>query len=779
MKKILFGLAAMAGMLFATSCAKDAGIAEPSDNQTAVTFSVGLDHVLSSRAISDGKSADKLYYAAFNADNEPVEDGNTTINTATGKAEVTITLVKGKEYTVIFWAQNSQCGAYDVEDFPKVKVSYDGAKNNDETRDAFCGKVKITAGENASETVTLHRPFAQINFAGKDLKKPINQSAMKAKGVASWINLLTGDVDDQEATVDFAANAVPTEKLPNKDDYTWLSMSYVLVPADGTTLTLTFTFDGESTDEIPNIPAKVNYRTNLLASDDVVNAVFDVTIEPGYNTPDEDIQDVPGEGEEDEPTISVEDLKAEYNAATQSIDFSATYTGSAELTSAAFQYRLKAAAALARAEAEWSSVDVEDLSSNELKASAKVSEAGDYEYQVVINEEVAATGSDETPEVKVPPTTTPEPDPTAGTTPENPFTVAQAIEKAKETGKTATTESYYVKGKISSVKYTYNADKGTAQFEIIDEGVPTPTLTAYSVKYLNNASWVEGNDNVYVGDEVIVCGQIVNYNEITPEVTPGYLYEFVSKAHRDPILSNLKAVVEGTSVTFSVNFTNYSEDAITKVGFIYGDSNIDVAADIPSGTSGTITKKVDDLAYGSYMVKAYLNEVETTAIAFTIQDPGAEAETIVHTISWTAYGKNGGNSAYDKDCDMEIDGITWNLTGNAQINPWRIGGKSINSVDRTLYSKTPISENISQITVEHGTINLTVNSFKVIVAKDASFSDVVSELSADCKANSPATIMRPSDANWSNCYYKFVYNVTNTTSSNNYIQFNKAEFTGK
>ena len=74
------------------------------------------------------------------------------------------------------------------------------------------------------------------------------------------------------------------------------------------------------------------------------------------------------------------------------------------------------------------------------------------------------------------------------------------------------TDSYYIKGKISSIKYTFSAQYGTATFDISDDGTTSSTqFTCYSVYYFDNKAWVDGNTQVNVGDEVIVYGQITNY----------------------------------------------------------------------------------------------------------------------------------------------------------------------------------------------------------------------------------------------------------------------------
>ena len=146
-------------------------------------------------------------------------------------------------------------------------------------------------------------------------------------------------------------------------------------------------------------------------------------------------------------------------------------------------------------------------------------------------------------------------------------------------------------------------------------------------------------------------------------------------------------------------------------------------------------------------------------------------------VAYTLTPERGTNNSYTGNCDIEIDGITWNLTGNSQQLPWRIGGKSISKVDRTLYSKTSISENVSKIEVKHGAASsITVNSWTVIVSKNSDFSNPVSSLTPTFSANSTTTITRPDGADWSNCYFKFVYNVTVSGTSNKFLEFSEAKF---
>lgn len=99
---------AVAGMLFATSCTNDElDVVRPGD-LAQVTFSLVEDNGISTRTISDGMSADMLYYAIYNEDNElittisPSTDGLFTKSGAfpngSRKDEVTITLTMSEIY---------------------------------------------------------------------------------------------------------------------------------------------------------------------------------------------------------------------------------------------------------------------------------------------------------------------------------------------------------------------------------------------------------------------------------------------------------------------------------------------------------------------------------------------------------------------------------------------------------------------------------------------------------------------------------------------------------
>lgn len=99
----------------------------------------------------------------------------------------------------------------------------------------------------------------------------------------------------------------------------------------------------------------------------------------------------------------------------------------------------------------------------------------------------------------------------------NPFNSVAAYNKAKalEADK-VTDEIYYIKGKIQSIKYPFDAEHGTATVNIADDANST-TFLVYSVRYFGGEKWKEGDTQLNIGDEIVVSANLTNYQGTTPE----------------------------------------------------------------------------------------------------------------------------------------------------------------------------------------------------------------------------------------------------------------------
>lgn len=135
----------------------------------------------------------------------------------------------------------------------------------------------------------------------------------------------------------------------------------------------------------------------------------------------------------------------------------------------------------------------------------------------------------------------------------------------------------------------------------------------------------------------------------------------------------------------------------------------------------------------------------------------------------------GSNNSYSGNCDVEINNITWNVEGNSQMLPWRLGGKSLDGVDRAVTGKNVIVGDISKVVLTTGDISLTVNKAMLVYADNEEFVNAKSVEIKDLTANAEHEIMVTAP---SGSFYKFVFNVTTSATSNKFVGFAKADFYG-
>ena len=357
-KKLFLGMFAAAGMLFATSCSNDELDVVQSGNEAQVTFSLAAEGGIATRAISDGKSADILYYAIYDANKRLITTINGSTNGLLTKEKafpdgskqdvVEVTLAKGQEYTAVFWAQDASCDAYTVAaetNGLKVAVDYDG-DNNDETRDAFFAAETFKVTGNAKIDVTMKRPFAQINVgvteadwdAAVESGITISESKVVIKNAANSINLLYGTVSgEEEVTYDFAA--IPNDPatlevdvnrdgtIQDDEKYVYLSMSYILTDNDAERTTLEadglqFTFSPATGEDIVfdeglhAVPVQRNWRTNILGKILTGDIQFNIEIDQRFT----DDYNILNPDDDDDSNIkyvaNAQELQSALNAAT-------------------------------------------------------------------------------------------------------------------------------------------------------------------------------------------------------------------------------------------------------------------------------------------------------------------------------------------------------------------------------------------------------------------------------------------------------------------------------
>ena len=303
-------LAAAALTFLAVGCNKEQVTEVPDGQMVDVTFTAALPGEMATKALGDGQTAKNLYVSVYENDTEKTHlvDLDKTAKFTDLKTQVKFSLVKGKTYNFVFWAQAEGATCYDIDDLKNIKISYEGAVANDEKRDAFYATRKELKVNGAlTETIKLYRPFAQVNFGTADLFDAAAagfipaQSAFTATDIANVFDTFNAEGKVEGPATDkvtFAAAKIPVEPLVIKDGtkYAWMTMNYIIpVGKQGEKhiSNVTAEFIPEKGDAItassPQTPVQNNYRTNILGNLLTSQVIFNVEIVPIFNEPDNDI----------------------------------------------------------------------------------------------------------------------------------------------------------------------------------------------------------------------------------------------------------------------------------------------------------------------------------------------------------------------------------------------------------------------------------------------------------------------------------------------------------
>ena len=96
---------------------------------------------------------------------------------------------------------------------------------------------------------------------------------------------------------------------------------------------------------------------------------------------------------------------------------------------------------------------------------------------------------------------------------------------------TPSEQDVYIKGYVTNITSQFTSSYGNATFTISDTRAGANSFLVYRALFLENKKWEEGNATLNEGDEVIVCGKVINYKGITPETAQNtaYLYSLNGK----------------------------------------------------------------------------------------------------------------------------------------------------------------------------------------------------------------------------------------------------------
>ena len=303
MKKILFFASAVIATLFAGACQRDE-VAVVAD-EVAVSLSLQLPSEPQTKAMAMAELTDVVYYEIWNSDFSKklypaAGEEPSYVAVSNCQATLELTLVSSQTYNFIFWAQNKDCGAYNVEDLKSVKVDYSviAAAGNQDKFDAFYAVEEIAVTGPINETVTLYRPFAQLNFGADTMTTilgdvEVGLTSVKVSSLATEFNTVSGLGEGETTDVVFAADGIATDEklVVNGKSYAWVSMNYMLMMAQQSVVEVNAEFnlgmDAPVKHSISNVPLKKNYRTNIVGDLFTSDAHLTIVVDPDFVQPDE------------------------------------------------------------------------------------------------------------------------------------------------------------------------------------------------------------------------------------------------------------------------------------------------------------------------------------------------------------------------------------------------------------------------------------------------------------------------------------------------------------
>lgn len=243
--------------------------------------------------------------ACYDASGKILADLQPTVKTDFVNREATVTykLVKGQKYNFAFFA-HADGAPYTFTpgqnlEGCKFDIDYTGACNA-ENRDAFYATVKDYVVTATTTDVTLHRPFAQLNFGADDLAAAKDagiipsQSSVKVSKAATTFGLFTEKATG-EAAVEYTLANLPDDPATltvEGKDYGWMEMCYFLVPGNEANVDVEMTLKTNGDNvvvPVSNVPVKKNHRTNIVGSLFTQDANFRIIIDQNFDNYDYDI----------------------------------------------------------------------------------------------------------------------------------------------------------------------------------------------------------------------------------------------------------------------------------------------------------------------------------------------------------------------------------------------------------------------------------------------------------------------------------------------------------
>ena len=319
MRKYFLSIVALVGMIFATSCQES--LVEPQIDGTTA-FTVQVPNQMGTKAIGEASSVTQLLVDVYPFGvEEPIYQ---TLGTPTSEGfEVELNLIQDQKYDILFWAQTAN-GYVNVYGNETDGYSFGSLRNvpmnsiylNNDNGAAFFHAEKGFVPSGTSTTITLVRPFAQLNLGTTDLSlKPatgdvkLHKSLITVKGVATNFNVYEGLGFGNKDVVyvygpevqgqDKQPVAVPTDPKTftigegtATQTFNYVSMNYLavlgdtkaVVDVDAKIIVKDPAINGEERiieHSFKSVPVQENYRTNIVGN--LISSTTDFIVEVNDN----------------------------------------------------------------------------------------------------------------------------------------------------------------------------------------------------------------------------------------------------------------------------------------------------------------------------------------------------------------------------------------------------------------------------------------------------------------------------------------------------------------
>ena len=228
-----------------------------------------------------------------------------------------------------------------------------------------------------------------------------------------------------------------------------------------------------------------------------------------------------------------------------------------------------------------------------------------------------------------------------------------------------------MKGKICKIAnsgtFTEGGTYGNASFFISEDGTGDGEFYVFRTLYLGNKKFEEGQTDIKVGDEVIICGKLMNYKGNTPETeaNSSYLYS----------LNGVTVVVEpgsggdtpgdGSTVSWkaSTDWTGVADGAET-ISYKSGNFTI-TAKKEKSSNKPTVNSGANDCrVYAKGSLTITTSGDAMTSIVFNISSQGQKRLTDITVNTGTVTKQAKGDKT-----------VTW--TGSAKSVTFTVGEKAV------------------------------------------------------------------------------------------------------